>query len=84
MKTRTNLDEVEVFRHELLTVVHDEDSAHIQLHVVLGLAVLEEVERGMLRDEEQGAERKTTDKSESDRVVARHEQLTGTRAGLPC
>lgn len=50
----------EILWDELLAVVHDEDSAHIQLDVVLLLLVLKEVERSTPRHEEQGTEFKLT------------------------
>lgn len=46
----------QVFRDELVTAVHDEDTPHIQLNVVLLLLVLKEVKRGTARDEKQGPE----------------------------
>ena len=50
----------EVLGDELVTVVHDEDSAHVQLDVVLLLLVLEEVEGSAARHEEQSAELQLT------------------------
>lgn len=50
----------EILWDELLAVVHDEDSAHVQLDVVLLLLVLKEVERSTPRHEEQGTEFKLT------------------------
>lgn len=50
----------EVLWDELLAVVHDEDSAHIELDVVLLLLVLKEVERSAPGHEEQGTEFKLT------------------------
>ena len=35
------LDEVEVFGNQVFAVLHDEHSAHVELDVVLGFAVLE-------------------------------------------
>ena len=50
------LDEVEVLRDDVLAVVHDEDSANVQLDVVLLLLVLKHVEGSALGDEEQSTE----------------------------
>ena len=47
---------VQVLRDDVLTVVHDEDSAHVQLDVVLLLLVLKQVEGSTLGDEEQSTE----------------------------
>ena len=47
------LDEAQVHRHELVAVGHDEDALDIQLHPDLGILV-EQVERGVRRDEQQG------------------------------
>jgi len=49
-------DEVEVLGHELLAVLHDEHTAHVQLDRVLLLLVLEEIERGALWHEQQRSE----------------------------
>lgn len=38
-----NLDKIEVFGHQFLTVLHDEDSADVKLYVVAEFAVLEEI-----------------------------------------
>jgi hypothetical protein len=50
------LDEAKVLRDEFLTVVHNEDSAHIQLDVVFLLLGLEEVLRSALGGEEHSLE----------------------------
>ena len=39
------LDEVEVFRNEVLTVVHNEDTADVEFDVVALLLALEQIER---------------------------------------
>merc|ERR1719390_119530 len=54
------LDEVEPLWHELITVIHDEDTAHIQLDVVALLLGLEEIEWCTARNEQQGAELELT------------------------
>ena len=43
----------EILWHQFVTVVHDEDPAHIQLDVVPLLLVLKEVKRGPPGQEEQ-------------------------------
>ncbi len=50
----------EVFWNQLIAVVHDEDSAHVQLDVVLLFLVLKEVECSPSGYEEQGAELQLT------------------------
>jgi len=50
------LDEVEPLGDEVLTVVHDENAADLQLDVAALLFGLEQVERGSLRHEKQGLE----------------------------
>lgn len=50
----------EILWDQLLTVVHDEDSAHIQLNVVLLLSVFKEVECSSARCKEQGPELQLT------------------------
>jgi hypothetical protein len=52
--------EVEILGDDLLAVVHDEHSPHVQLDVVLLLLVLEEVEGCALGNEEQSAELQLT------------------------
>jgi len=52
LRVHDALHEAEPLRHEFLAVVHDENAAHVELHVVL-LLVLEEVEWGTLRHVEQ-------------------------------
>ncbi len=47
------LDEAQVMRHQRLAVVHDEHALHVQLDAAPALA-LEQVERRVGRDEEQG------------------------------
>merc|ERR550519_428752 len=42
------------------TVIHDENSSHVQLDVVLRLLILEEVERSSLRDEKECSELELT------------------------
>mmetsp|Transcript_36274 Transcript_36274/g.82669 ORF Transcript_36274/g.82669 Transcript_36274/m.82669 type:complete len:537 (-) Transcript_36274:669-2279(-) len=54
------LDEGKVLGAELLAVVHDEHTAHVQLDVVLLLLLLEHVEGSALGDEEHRAELKLT------------------------
>merc|ERR1712223_489189 len=54
------LDEVEVLGDELLTVVHDEDSPHVELDVVLALLVLKQVKGSSLGDEEESSELELT------------------------
>lgn len=48
----------EVFRDDIFTVVHDEDSPHVQLDVVLFLLVFEHVEWSSLGNEEKSSELK--------------------------
>ena len=50
----------QIFRDELVAVVHDEDPAHVQLDVVLLLLVLKEVEGRAARHEDQRAELQLT------------------------
>ena len=50
----------EVLRDEIVAVVHDEDSAHVELDVVLLLLVLKEVKRRTAGHEEQSAELQLT------------------------
>ena len=50
------MDEVEIFRNQLITAVHDEHTADIQFDVVLFLFVLEEVKRSPTGDEQQCSE----------------------------
>jgi len=50
------LDEAKVLGDQLLTVVHDEHPAHVQLYVVPLLAVLKQVERSPSWYEQQRAE----------------------------
>lgn len=50
----------EVLRNELVAVIHDEDSAHVQLDIVLLLLVLKEVKRRPARHKQQGAELQLT------------------------
>lgn len=45
LRVDDTLDEVEVFRDDVLAVVHDEDAADIELDVVALLLGLEEIER---------------------------------------
>ena len=54
------LHKVEIFRDDLLAVVHDEHPPHVQLDVVLLLLVLEEIEGGALGDEHKGTELQLT------------------------
>jgi hypothetical protein len=51
-----SLHEVEVLGDELLAVVHDKDTADVQLDVILLLAVLKQIERCTAWDEEWSAE----------------------------
>lgn len=46
----------QVFRDQLLTVVHDENSAYIQLDVILLLPVFEEIKRRTSWDEQESSE----------------------------
>jgi len=52
LRVDDTLDEVEVLRDEVLTVVHDKDAANIELDVVTLLLGLEKVERGTTRLDE--------------------------------
>ena len=54
------LHEGEPLGDDLLAVVHDEDTAHVELDVVLLLLLLKEVERRSLGDEEEGTELERT------------------------
>merc|ERR1719235_3020792 len=47
------LNKVQPFRHELIAVVHDEDTANVKLDVISLLLGLEEVERSTARHEDQ-------------------------------
>ena len=60
LRVDDTLHEVEVLGNELLAVVHDENTAHVQLDVVLLFAILKEIERSTARDEEQSAELELT------------------------
>merc|ERR1712195_99715 len=60
LRVHNALDKVEPLWHELIAVIHDEHTAHIQLDVVALLLGLEEIERRTTRDEEQGAELELT------------------------
>jgi hypothetical protein len=53
-------DEAEVLGDEVLTVVHDEHSSHIELDVVFLLLGFEHVEGSPLGDEDDGLELETT------------------------
>jgi hypothetical protein len=44
LRVDNTLDEVEVFRDDVLAVVHDEDAANVELDVIALLLCLEEVE----------------------------------------
>ena len=46
LRIDNTLDEIEVLRNEVLTVVHDEDPANVELDVVALLLGFEEIERG--------------------------------------
>lgn len=46
----------EIFWNEFITVVHDEDSTHIELNVVLLLFVLKKIKRSSAGNKEQGTE----------------------------
>lgn len=46
----------EVLGDELITIVHDEDPAHVQLDVVLLFLVLKEIKGGAARYKKQGTE----------------------------
>lgn len=48
----------EILWNEFITVVHDKDSAHIELNVVLLFLVLKKIERSSARNKEQGTELK--------------------------
>ena len=54
------LHKVQPLRHELIAVVHDEDSAHVQLDVVALLLGLEEIKRRATGHKEQGPELQLT------------------------
>lgn len=56
LRVDESLHEVQVLGHQFLTVVHDEDTSHVELDGVLALLILEEIEGRPLGDEEQGAE----------------------------
>ena len=49
-----------IFRDEILTVVHDENTSNVQLNVVLHLTVLKQVKGSTFWDKEKGAEFKLT------------------------
>jgi hypothetical protein len=51
-----SLHEAEVLGDELLAVVHDKDTANVQLDVVLMLAVLKQIEKSTAWEEEESAE----------------------------
>merc|ERR1719394_2327040 len=56
LRVNNALDHVEPLGHQLLAVIHDEDTAHVELDVVPLLLGLEEVEGRTTRHEEQGTE----------------------------
>ncbi|GFE53050.1 PR domain zinc finger protein 10 [Babesia ovis] len=60
LRVDNTLDEAEPLRDKLFTVVHDEHTTHIELDVVLLLAVLEHVEWSTLRYKEKCLELKLT------------------------
>lgn len=60
LRVDNTLDEVEVLGDEVLAVVHDEDTANVELDVVALLLRLKEVERSTFGDEEDGLELKLT------------------------
>ena len=56
LRVHDALHEVQPLRHQLLAVVHDEDTTHVELDVVALLLGLEEVEGRPAGDEEQRTE----------------------------
>ncbi len=60
LRVDNTLDEAEPLWDEVGGIVGDEDTADVELDVVLGLLGLEEIEWSTLWDEEDGAELKLT------------------------
>ncbi len=60
LRVDDTLDEAEPLGNEVGGIVSDEDTADVELDVVLGLLGLEEIEGSTLGDEEDGAELKLT------------------------
>lgn len=60
LRIDNTLDEAKPLRNELGSIVGDEDTADVELDVVLGLLGLEQVEGSALGNEEDGAELKLT------------------------
>jgi hypothetical protein len=56
LRVDDSLHEAEVLGDELLAVVHDKDTANVQLDVVLMLAVLKQIEKSTAWEEEESAE----------------------------
>ncbi|CAH0038645.1 unnamed protein product [Clonostachys rhizophaga] len=60
LRVDNTLDEAEPLRDEVSSVISDEDTADVELDVVLGLLSLEQVEGSTLGDEEDGTELELT------------------------
>merc|ERR1719329_1297739 len=60
LRINNTLDEVEPLWHQLLAVVHDQHTTHVELDVVALLLGLEEIERSTTRHEEESTELKLT------------------------
>lgn len=60
LRVDNTLDEAEPLRDELSGIVSDEDTANVELDVVLGLLGLKEIERSALGNVEDGAELELT------------------------
>merc|ERR1719329_145077 len=60
LRINNTLHEVEPLWHQLLAVVHDEHTTHVELDVVALLLGLEEIERSTTRHEEESTELKLT------------------------
>jgi ParB-like chromosome segregation protein Spo0J len=56
LRIDNTLDEAQPLRNEISGIISDEDTADVELDVVLGLLGLEQIERSTLGNEEDGAE----------------------------
>ena len=55
-KYLSTFDKVQPFWHDLFTVLHDEDTSHVQFDGVLLFLVLEQIEGSSLGNKEDGSE----------------------------
>jgi hypothetical protein len=56
LRIDNTLDETEPFRHQILTVIHDEDTTNVKLDVVSLLLGLKHIERSTLGNVKKGTE----------------------------